>query len=809
MDKDLLSELARQLHLSPNSSRAMSPSDFSTASRAPPRWAPPQFHPGMTKDQTAQYIKEYKDWFEEDRKIPPESAPPVDPFSLIAEQSHRRVELERSPGPHGGSSGIPIFTTIVGFPKHSSTAPLESLEPVTFAGMLVRRAHVGQYLLCRIVAPCCRMVAVQTIVEDIDGRVHDLSIYNFPSTFNCDLKHVDVLFPLGTIVAIREPTFKAPLQGIRPIIRVDSPTDIIFVMPGSPLLHGIAWQTGPTVPRSPTEPTTLDAWRQRGNAYFKSSQWFLAAWAYSRGLVVDPDATVIHSNRAEVYLRLNYFSGAAADAQQVLATDGIPDALSDKTTFRLAKAEYGRGEYDAATGHFTWWQGRHPEDDAAAPWIQRCQARETERQTGQYNWVSMFRNAVKEIRLDVADYVGPMEVSRMMSRGGGRGVVATKDIHTGELLLVTKPFASAYATDLPQDKILITLDLISNISRERTDAVLMARILDKLYGNPDLRDQVYHLYAGSDYPSPPISYPPSPGQATPVDLFTPTIDIDIAQLEAICIYNNFCPLRIEDQQTAENAKPTGLYPLASLFNHSCGANAIWYCIGDVMIVRAAEPIAPGTEITIPYTVEESYVTRQGILKKHMQEHCTCWLCEEDRKDGDERLQRRHELNEMANSRKLTSASLKDVQKFEKDVRETFAPTRGPIRPLSALALHVLAEKLRASGNPRLLRESLQEDMKALRCLGFDVAEGTVGQNELPIGTDRIPTVTSFLEPCSMMFRIACTYLNLREQANAVPWLKAAVWLTNASVGGGKELFMLVHRTSLEQMGIRNLAAQVL
>ncbi|KAI1796166.1 hypothetical protein LXA43DRAFT_656004 [Ganoderma leucocontextum] len=809
MDKDLLSELARQLHLSPNDPRAMPSSLIANLGNAPPRRAPPQFHPGMTKDETTQYIKEYKDWFEGDREVPPEPAHPVDARSLIAEQSHRRAELERSASRNAESSGIPILTTIVGFPKHSSTTPVERLEPVTFAGMLVRHAHAGQYLLCRIVAPCCRMVAIQTIVEDIDGRVHDLSIYNFPSTFDSDLKHVDTLFPLGAVLAIREPTFKAPLQGIRPIIRVDSPTDINFVVPGSPLLHDLTWQTGATVPRSPAEPATLDAWRQRGNAYFNSTQWFLAAWAYSRGLMMDPDATVVRSNRAEVYLRLNYFSGAAADAQQVLSASGIPDTLSDKTIFRLAKAQYGRGEYNAAAGHFARWQERHPEDATAAPWIQRCQARQAEKQTGQYNWVSMFRDAVKEIRLDVADYVGSMEVRQMMGRGGGRGVVATKDIRTGDLLLVTKPFASAYATDLPQDKIVITLDLISNISRERTDAVLMAHIIDKLYGNPDLRDQVYHLYAGRDYPSPPNSYPPPLGQAAPVELFTPTIDIDIAQLEAICIYNNFCPLRLEDKQIAENAKPTGLYPLASLFNHSCGANAIWYCIGDVMIVRAAEPISAGTEITIPYTVEESYVTRQSILKKHMLEHCTCWLCEEDRKDGDERLQRRHQLNEMVNSRKLVTASLKDVQQFEKDVRETFSPTRGPIRPLSALALHVLAEKLRASGNPRLLRESLQQDMKALRCLGFDVAEGTLDQNELPIGTARIPTVTSFFEPCGMMFRIACTYLNLRDQTNAVPWLKAALWLTNSSIGGSKDLFMLVHGASLGKMGIRDLAAQVL
>ena len=82
----------------------------------------------------------------------------------------------------------------------------------------------------------------------------------------------------------------------------------------------------------------------------------------------------------------------------------------------------------------------------------------------------------------------------------------------------------------------------------------------------------------------------------------------------------------------------------------------------------------------------------------------------------------------------------------------------------------------ASGNPRLLKESLHADMQALRCFGFDVAEEeSRGKEELPIGTDRIPTVTSFLEPCGMMLRMACTYLNLHDQANAVPWLRAALW----------------------------------
>lgn len=132
MDKDLLSELARQLHLSPSNPAVMSSSLVSIPGHAPPHRSPPQFHPGMTKDQTVQYIRGYKDWFEEDRKILPEQAPPIDPLSLIAEQSYRRAELERSTGRRVGSSNIPLFTTVVGFPKHSSTTPVESLEPGAF-----------------------------------------------------------------------------------------------------------------------------------------------------------------------------------------------------------------------------------------------------------------------------------------------------------------------------------------------------------------------------------------------------------------------------------------------------------------------------------------------------------------------------------------------------------------------------------------------------------------------------------------------------------------------------------------------------
>ena len=849
MDPEQLAAFMAQMNLQPHELLSMQGAVSSASRGLAGRRPPPTYHHGMSPEETTEYLKRYREWFEEDRRIPPEPAPLFDRSLLVSEQLRRRAELERA-SRHGSGSGIQVFMTIVGFAKHSSATPLQELQPgklthITVTGpdtqrnpcSTVRR-HArsprsrrtsflapftlsvpmvtsydlkGNYLLCRIIAPCCtsltscslgspltftpaRMVAIQSMIEDVDGAAYDLSIYNFPSTFDCTLEHLDVLFPVGGILAIREPTFKAPMQGDRPLVRVDSPTDISFVVPGSPLLNGVTWRTGGTVPRSPTLPATLDAWQQRGNGHFKASQWLLAAFAYSQGLAIRPDAAVLLLNRAEAYLRMNYYTGALCDAQRVLSIEGTPDAHVGKAVFRLAKAHYGRGEYAAAQDTFVRWKNTHSDDSAADSWIERCRARQSEQSTGQYDWPSLFRTAKHKIRLDVADYTGAMEVRTMEQRGGGRGVVATKDLRAGDLLvcqrtrmlrsdltltvsqMVTKPFVSVYDSDLPKDRVVMTLDLISNMSRERTDAALLARIIEKLYGNPDLRDEVFHLYAGPDYPSPPSAYPPPSRDPVSVELLSPKVDIDIAQLEAICTYNNFSPYRLENHHADDHA--TGLYPHASLFNHSCLANALWYCIGDVMIIRTAGAIPAGTEITIPYSVKESYHDRQADLKKHMLEHCTCSLCEEDRNDGEDRLRKRHELKERVSSASFLSASLAEARAFERDVRETFGPTRGPVRPLLALALHAVAEKLRSSGNARLLREAIQKDSEALRCFGFEIPEeqgGTQSATRLPIGTDRFPSVTSFYEPTTMMLRVACTYLNLDEEANAVQWMKAALW----------------------------------
>ncbi|EIW61658.1 uncharacterized protein TRAVEDRAFT_115700 [Trametes versicolor FP-101664 SS1] len=775
---------------------------------------PPRFPDTLFPEQVSQYAREYWKWLDEDSKIPPHPATPVDRKQLIRQCEDHRVQLESLARQNAGDieGKKRWYTTMVGFPKHSSSTPLQALTRIDFSKMYVRKAHAGRFLLCRVIAPCVRMVAVQVVVEDPEGIAYPLSIYNFPTAFGSPLHYLDTIFPRGTVLAIREPILKPPSQdaSAHPFLRVDSPADIAFVPAKSPLLQGIRWRSGDVIPGASRLPNALGDWQLWGNEHYRTGQWFPAALTISHALTFtterdrEREALALRLNRAEAYLRLQYYSGAAYDAQWIITKIGTNDEYSFKALLRLAKARYGRGDFRGAAEDFLRWKNRHPEDAAVTGWLDKCRQRMHEAKTGQYDWVSLFLTASvsKQIRVEAADFVGPLEVRWTQDRG--RGMIATRNIKTGDLLLAAKPFASVYGEELPVDEGVVTIDLLLGSSRERTDALLLARIVEKIYGNPDLHDAVFDLHAGPNLEwTPPHTYPPPHRPACEVDPFDPQVNINISRLEAICTYNVFCPVRLDNPREDERAKPAALYTLPSMFNHCCVANATWYCIGDLLIVRAAEPIPAGTEVTIPYCVEETYPDRRAILRKHMIKDCRCRLCLEDQRDGDARHQKQRKLKEKLDN--AVSISLAEMRTLEEQIAATYGPGRSGLRPLSARALHVVAEKLRMSTNPHDLVEAIRLDMKALERYGFALARGGL----LPIGTERIPTATSFLEPIEVMLRIANTYVVLRDEANAASWLKAALWLTDMSVGGGRDLFMLLHQDLLRRMGIYDFAIKAL
>lgn len=219
------------------------------------------------------------------------------------------------------------------------------------------------------------------------------------------------------------------------MIRADSPSDIVLLRDGHPILKGITWRTGPKVPRSVPPPAGLDGWRVVGNAHFKARRWLPAAVAYTAGLALDEDASVLRLNRAEAYLRLGYHAAALKDAEDVTQCLEETESSHQKALLRAAKGLHGLGRYEGAERKLLELQKTAPDLKDFSPFLDQVRARLQESKTHSYDWCDIYKRAVKEPKVDASNYIGPVEVVVMDERGGGRGVKAKRTIQLGELLV--------------------------------------------------------------------------------------------------------------------------------------------------------------------------------------------------------------------------------------------------------------------------------------------------------------------------------------------------------------------------------------
>lgn len=281
------------------------------------------------------------------------------------------------------------------------------------------------------------MVSLQFIVEDPRGSLCHVCLYNYPGIVGATLKHIDALFPVGTILALQEPLLKQADVGEGILLRVDCPSHVHALEADDALIRGVVWRTGVSVSGAIPVPNTEDKWKNLGNSHFKAGFYLPAAVAYSRGLERHPTSDTLLLNRSLAYLRLRYFGAALADTEALSSRD-IGPALRRKALFRAAQARYGMGVYEEALAGFRNVAAAFPEEkEECAKWARQCEARQREQTRGLYDWIGLFKACqVPGFRPDVAEYVGPVKVQSMQHRGGGRGIVATKDIKSGELLVL-------------------------------------------------------------------------------------------------------------------------------------------------------------------------------------------------------------------------------------------------------------------------------------------------------------------------------------------------------------------------------------
>ncbi|THV03045.1 SET domain-containing protein [Dendrothele bispora CBS 962.96] len=767
---------------------------------------PPHLSLDLPPDELVARMEQMRSWLQKQNELPPAIAPPVDRFS--------RIEQQLMKNNYFGAGEVMMPQTYIGSPKNSSSVPLEELSRVSISEMMLRKVHKGKFLLCRSVAPMIRVVGSQTVVEDPDGAITDLAIYNFPTTGpGSSSESINKLFPIGTIMAVREPLLKLGTQGGDPLIRVDSISDIVFLDQNDSVCFGIKWSF--PLNSSPS-PASAEKLKIVGNNHFARGEWLLAVFAYSKGLRLDKDAYLLRSNRAETYLRLSYYSAALLDAQAVLSNDVVDSKSRWKAQCRAGKALYFQGEYAAARSMFQEAM-MFPEDEDSKTWIKRIDKREEESNLGRYDWRNIYTESLKSPHIQhIADFRGPIEVKPLTGRGGGRGVVATADIGVGQLLVVEKPFGSMFPSDLPSGERLGSFNLITKTVDSTCHTVLISKVMERLWGNPECHSAVFNLFAGPEHPTPSSPKTPSFPDSGIQFPFRSAVDIDASHLEAVVSYNAFSPQPLVALETKKMEKtksletPSALYLFSSLFNHSCLPNAQWTCFGNIMVIRAIKPISTGEEIYISYSQGPGSIEeRQKVLQKHFLSGCSCSLCTDDRADGAANCQRREDLG----GKLYEVSSIAESRRLLRQMESTYKSTRSDLRPEMFPAKHRLAEVIRAelkSSYSRLPKSTLQSrvkeavafDIDALRNAGVTIEDQMPAANQLVPDLDIVMLISDYLA-------IAVNFLNLDDQVRAKGWVKAAELAHKTGLGGDKTLFKLLFGKVVDGMGIREFVYSVI
>ncbi|THH05390.1 hypothetical protein EW145_g4834 [Phellinidium pouzarii] len=725
--------------------------------------------------------------------------------------------MSRQSSPSGfDASGIIDMMSRMGLPHDLTENALQNPT------LLQQLMAMGYFFLCRIISITTRLIAVSVAVEDPHGDVTKLAIYNYPCTLDASPEETDELFPIGTILAIREPTYKLAAGDGVPMIRVDSPSDIVFISAKSRFLQGVRWATGDVVQSAPSRPTSVETWKNRGVKEFKAKKWLLASICFTEGLKLDPNHQVSRLNRSEAYLRLGWFISALRDAEDVLKAHILDESLYRKAVFRAAKASYNIDDYSRTTEI----AALQPEDIECSQWAVKARRRAREKSTGEYDWCSVFQDSQKPASLpDIANYCGPIEVKTRGGTNAVRGVFVTRDVKIGELLMVAKPIASSHPSESPRDdnEMFMSFNFLTKMTSLRSGYMLITKVVQRIWDDSSIAATINSMYAGPDCAEP-LPYPiPLASDASALNNpQKPVVDIDINRIEGVISMNSFRPqsLGFGTFSKTSNAShdiedtPSGLYELPSFCNHACLSTAARAFFGDVMVIHASQSLRKGDEVTLEYCDGTLPLKQRDKYLSNWRFTCDCLLCAADRADDRSAATLRSRLRVELSSATTIRQAEDIVSNIEKTYTDHAERRRCKSKPELSLAYHVLSNICwRIRQDIRCVRLAIKADMNSLEAVGIIITDRSISgrvkrQSTLPIDTRRGPT--HFRDPCIMtVIQIVFVFESIGEKTRARDWMKVAAWISNICIGGGNALFMMRFTSVMQEQKVMHVAEDAL
>ncbi|BGO93672.1 hypothetical protein NBRC10512_004463 [Rhodotorula toruloides] len=383
-----------------------------------------------------------------------------------------------------------------------------------------------------------------------------------------------------------------------------------------------------------------------GNEFFKLRRDAEAVKAYTEGLARNPSPELrllLRLNRAQVHLRLENFASAYHDSSFVLKEldKGVtgPSQARLKATLRLARAFEGMRHLTLALEHFAKVVELDAGSKEGAEGKKRIERKLRETNEGEYDWRELEKQAKTNMRLDVGDFVGPVKLVKMEGRGGGRGLVATRSIEAGELLIVDKAIVVGEpnpASD-PSKAFLFGGQAAWQLSMYQSAQRLASLIKE----DPSLEPFVYSLHSKVQPATYDLAFESLDHRQLPQE--DDSVQLDKIRLESICSTNGFqrCGESLDRANSALDAG-SGLHLRMSLLNHNCVPNTVIQGLRDVKLIRARVPIKEGEEVCLRY-IGPMHSRRPYILAGHFPDGCKCAYCLDEALDSPAQVKQRKAL----------------------------------------------------------------------------------------------------------------------------------------------------------------------
>ena len=509
------------------------------------------------------------------------------------------------------------------------TTKVEDLERMSLSDLRMETHHRGHVLFLRRISPVAELKTLSwAVVQSGSDEAERIEVFLHKTKYGVDT------LDLCSEFLVKEPYYTLNNHG-EPTIRVDHPSDIAIV---SIRDSTEAWRNRQTE-KSPLvkAPSLL---KEEGNAALQKEDFARAYVSYTAGLRlisegVKTDETLrrdLHRNRSHVNLALHRYDEAIIDAHSSLigGDDAAANSLDAKAHYRAGLALYALGTFSAAKESFEKQERLQPGNEYARLYLRKVKARLEEQCKGSYDMQKIVGSLSRSNgRPDIASFDRHVEVRA--SPGAGRGLFATRKFRQNEIIMCEKAFCvvwsyereafSALAVDVREDALIRVFP-----------AGLHKAVVQKLLNNPSLAEKVLDLFG--DYTG--LGKNLIECDGSPV--------VDTFQIHDIVQRNAFGPGQQTEHEDATTAS-TGLWIKASYINHSCVPNAKKDYVGDLMILRAAHPIAEGEEITQSYDESRDHDARTSSLFRTWGFKCRCMLCIAEEADGPAVREKRRELGQ--------------------------------------------------------------------------------------------------------------------------------------------------------------------